>query len=421
MKEIIINGIDEKVYFKKFDNDFSLILYPTEKSKNFYITLTTDFGAMVTKYKDKEKIKEVIPGTAHFLEHKVCNLNDLKIANELESLGTSVNAYTSYYGTTYNLYGNKDVLRNIEILFNRVYTFDLTDKSVENEKSIIAQEISMQKDLPGYIINNKLNKNLFSNTYIRNTVLGEVEDINKINKEYLYEVYDDFYTPNNMFCVVTGNFDKDSVCKKVEELLKNIKKPNKKIAPVSEHETPEINVNYEEIELNIMESKVWIAYKIPINNFKKSEVTKVINYLIIFLNILFSETSEFASHLKKDEIITGNISYNVVRCGEYLVMKIISSSCNNVGEFINRITSEVNNYKLDKNDFDRKRKVFLSSYILSYEDIENINDMLVLDYLKEKKVINDRYDRYKSYNFTELKSILKKVDLSKKSIVVAHK
>ena len=102
-------------------------------------------------------------------------------------------------------------------------------------------------------------------------------------------------------------------------------------------------------------------------------------------------------------------------------MKIISSSCNNVGEFINRITSEVNNYKLDKNDFDRKRKVFLSSYILSYEDIENINDMLVLDYLKEKKVINDRYDRYKSYNFTELKSILKKVDLSKKSIVVAHK
>ena len=35
MKEIIINGIDEKVYFKKFDNDFSLILYPTAKSKNF--------------------------------------------------------------------------------------------------------------------------------------------------------------------------------------------------------------------------------------------------------------------------------------------------------------------------------------------------------------------------------------------------
>lgn len=420
MKEIVINNLDEKVYLKKFENGFSLILYPTTKSKNFYITLTTDFGAMVTKYKKDNKQVEVIPGTAHFLEHKVCNLNDKKIADELESLGTYVNAYTSYYGTTYNLYGCKDVLRNIEILFNRVFTFNLTDKSVENEKSIIAQEISMQEDKKGYVINNKLNKNMFFNEYITNTVLGSVEDINKITKEYLYKIYEDVYTLNNMFCVVTGNFNKDEVLGKVSTLLENIKTSEKKIKKINVKEKDEIKVSYEEIEQNVIENKVWIGYKIPLRNFKFKE-DKVLDILIIFLNILFSETSLFTYNLKKDEIITGSVGYNVRRCGSYIVIRIMSNSCNDYNEFIKRVIEELNNYNISESDFERKRKVFLSSYILSYEDIENVNDMLVLNYLKNKRVENDRYNEIKSYTFNDLKSILKELDLSEKSIIVSHK
>lgn len=420
MKEIVINNLDEKVYLKKFENGFSLILYPTTKSKNFYITLTTDFGAMVTKYKKDNKQVEVIPGTAHFLEHKVCNLNDKKIADELESLGTYVNAYTSYYGTTYNLYGCKDVLRNIEILFNRVFTFNLTDKSVENEKSIIAQEISMQEDKKGYVINNKLNKNMFFNEYITNTVLGSVEDINKITKEYLYKIYEDVYTLNNMFCVVTGNFNKDEILSKVSSLIENIKTSEKKIKKLNVKEKNEVKVSYEEIEQNVIEDKVWIGYKIPLRNFKFKE-DKVLDILIIFLNILFSETSLFTYNLKKDEIITGSIGYHARRCGNYIVIRIRSNSCNNYNEFIKRVSDELNNYNITESDFERKRKVFLSSYILSYEDIESVNDMLVLNYLKIKRVENDRYNEINSYTFNDLKSILKVLDLSNKSIIVSHK
>ena len=65
------------------------------------------------------------------------NLNDKKIASVLEKLGTMPNAYTNYYGTTYNLYGSVDIIENLKLLFERVFTFSLTDKSVKNEIDII--------------------------------------------------------------------------------------------------------------------------------------------------------------------------------------------------------------------------------------------------------------------------------------------
>ena len=112
MKKLIIENLNEIIYTVKLDSGFQIFLYPTKKSKNFYITLTTNFGAKVTSYKKNNKNIEVIPGTAHFLEHKVMNLNNA-LGKELETLGTMPNAYTSYLGTTYNLYGHKNIKRNI--------------------------------------------------------------------------------------------------------------------------------------------------------------------------------------------------------------------------------------------------------------------------------------------------------------------
>src|SRR5574344_496717 len=109
MNKIVFEKEREEIFFEDIDG-FKVILYPTNKSKNFYITLTSNFGAKVTSYKKNNKTYNVIPGTAHFLEHKVMNLNDKKIASVLEKLGTMPNAYTNYYGTTYNLYGSVDII-----------------------------------------------------------------------------------------------------------------------------------------------------------------------------------------------------------------------------------------------------------------------------------------------------------------------
>lgn len=421
MKELIIEKLNERVYTTTLKNGFKIILYPTEKSKNFYITLTTRYGAKVTSYKKGNKIHKVIPGTAHFLEHKVMNLNDNKIGVELEKLGTMPNAYTNYYGTTYNLYGQVDITKNIDLLFNRVFTFNLSDKSVENEKSIINQEIDMNKDSTNVIINDKINKNLFFEEYVTNTVLGEKEDIRKITKEYLYDIYNTFYTLDNMFCVITGNFNKEEVLDSIINNVNNIKTNKSDVEIIKVKEPEHVKINYEEVETNVVHKKACISYKIPLKLFKGYKNELCIRYLFILLNILFSETSEFTNNLKEREIINKNISYVVRRVGEYFVIKILAGECNDVNSFLKEVEGELVNLNVLENDFNRKKKVSLSASILSYEDIENINDNLVLDNLEFNKVRTSICKDIEALNYKEFKDIINKLDFSNKAIVVLHK
>ena len=71
MEEIIIKGIDEKVYHDRSDNGLDIYMWVNEKVSNYYITYTTRYGALDTEFKLKnsKKVYKVPNGTAHFLEH----------------------------------------------------------------------------------------------------------------------------------------------------------------------------------------------------------------------------------------------------------------------------------------------------------------------------------------------------------------
>ena len=51
MEKKIFNRLDEELYIEKLDNGIDVYLYPTNKTKNFYITISVKYGANVTKYK----------------------------------------------------------------------------------------------------------------------------------------------------------------------------------------------------------------------------------------------------------------------------------------------------------------------------------------------------------------------------------
>ena len=78
MKKKIFERVNESLLMEKLDNGLEVYLYKTNKTKNFYITISVKYGANVTKYKIGDKVTEIIPGSAHFLEHKVMALSENK-------------------------------------------------------------------------------------------------------------------------------------------------------------------------------------------------------------------------------------------------------------------------------------------------------------------------------------------------------
>ena len=67
----------------------------------------------------------------------------------------------------------------------------------------------MYRDYPDYRLELKLRENLYKNHPRKLDIAGTVSEINKITKEDLYNCYNGFYIPSNMFILMTGNFDPD--------------------------------------------------------------------------------------------------------------------------------------------------------------------------------------------------------------------
>ena len=140
MEKLTFEKIDETIYKEKLDSGLEIYLYPTKKTRNFYITISVKYGARVEKYKLNNNIFDIIPGSAHFLEHKVMAISENKeFSKAINKYGSFANAWTNYYGTNYNIYGSNNIKENIKLLLNIFYNTNINTKCVNGEKGIIGE------------------------------------------------------------------------------------------------------------------------------------------------------------------------------------------------------------------------------------------------------------------------------------------
>ena len=262
----------------------------------------------------------------------------------------------------------------------------------------------------------KIKYNLYFKDYPKNNVLGEKEDINKIDYKSLLKIYKDFYNLNNSFIVVTGNFNKNEVLNYIKDYfskIKRIKKFNAKINKIKEKE--DIKISYEEINKQIEEPRVFFGYKISKKIFPKMNNIKLINYLEIMMSSKLGTTSSLYEKYKNNEIIV-SISYSVVDLDNYFVI-IIEALTNNPNEFINNLKNDILNYKTDEETFERKKKVIINNLIMSFENIEDVENIITTQIFNYNKIYNNIYDIIKNLDYKEMKKVGSSLEFDKFSII----
>ena len=417
MKIKTFKKVDEKVYTEKLDNGLEVYLYKTDKTKNFYITISVKYGARITKYKVGNRVVDVIPGSAHFLEHKVMALSENKeISKRINDLGSLANAWTSYYGTNYNIFGSINLIENLKLLLDIFYNTNINEKSVNEEKGIIGEEIDMYKDQIDSLMYSKLFDNLFNKSYSKNTVVGEREDIANITAKSLNEIYNDYYVPNNTFIIVTGNFDIDEVMNTIKDYMKNIKvKPKELPKRIKERDKEIVNVPYEEIKKDMENTSVKYAIKMKKNIFGIKDDNILKDYLGLILSNNFSATSELFERYKDNDIVIG-MSYGVNIIDDYLIINI-NALTNDGNRFINNIKEDIKKLKLNEEEFERKKKKYLKSYILDFDNIEDVEYLLSLSLMIDNKIDYNEYDKLIALNYKEASRIMKLINFDNTSII----
>lgn len=421
MKEIELSKLDMTLYYDKLKNGLEVYLLPYDNKNNYFMSYATRYGSETTTFIPAGEEEEVsVPlGIAHFLEHKMFEQeNGVDPFTYFSESGTGANAMTFFDYTQYICYGTKKFEDNLKYLIKYVNSPYYTDQNVEKEKGIIAEELKMYADIPDYQLDNYLRQNIYHNHPRRIDIGGSVEEIYKITKEDLYTCYNSFYSPNNMFILVVGGFDKDKAYEIIKESLEDI--DNRGKAKTSKiNEPKEVKVEYQEVSSNISVPKIAVGLKICDKTLGKFDTFDLDLYIQMINTILFGSSSIFKERVRNKKLI--NNFYTEVELIDGFHTIYIMSSSEEPDELIKEIKDELSNVKINKNDFERMKKVWIANEVKMIDDVDSTVSNLYDDIIRYKGVIADKIDRIRGLDFKVMNEIVEKINFNNIAVVKMNK
>lgn len=304
--------IDEVIYTKKLPNGLTVFLMPRQEMEKTYAIFTTDYGSIDQKFVPigENEMVTVPDGVAHFLEHKLFEKEDGDVFADFGKLGASANAFTSFTQTSYLFTATDHIEENVKVLVDFVQEPYFTEKTVEKEKGIIAQEIKMYDDQPGWQSFMGTIKAMFKNHPVNIDIAGTVDSIMKITKDDLYTCYNTFYHPENMTLFIVGKMEPEKIFKLIEEnqANKSFDKMDeiKREFPEEPEEVAQANL---EINMPVSVPKCTVGIKESSSVLEKEAYLKKELLTTMLMSHFFSKGGEFYQELYQGEFIDGSFSF----------------------------------------------------------------------------------------------------------------
>ena len=423
MKKIEFENTKETLMIERLENGFTIYMLPMESRFNTYVTLTTKFGSVDTSFVpfDKNKMENFPSGIAHFLEHMAFASDSEEDPFEFFSKkGVNANANTSFFRTVYEIYGSADMCECAVYMLDFVLSPYFNDEIIEKEKGIISEEINHYEDDSNWQEYKGVFKNAFNTHPIKNSILGSLSDINTITSENLYDCFNTFYNPSNMFMVITGSFKWEEMISKIKEYFKDKSySKNNKIKVNDYKEDDKVANKYECICMPIITTKLSYNFKIPTDNFKVDQ-RKLDYYFAIIFSSLFGETSLFLENMRNQKYVIGDITVENESTPSHA---LVSLSCDtyNKDRLIESIDKYIKKINVSKEEFERKKKTIMNMTVSSFDNIIAANDYIKEGIIKYGNVETNMTSFMASMTHKELLEIIDKLNLDNKTIFVTEK
>ena len=170
-------------------------------------------------------------GLSHILEHMLFKGTETRgagrIDQEVQAAGGYMNAYTSFDRTVYYIDApNTGAETAIDILCDIMQHATLPEDELSKELEVIRREIDMGQDDPGRRSSRRLFETAYTVSPYRYTIIGYPEIFNELRRDDIMGYYRERYIPNNMFYVVVGDIDSDTVIEQINDAFaKNKNQP----------------------------------------------------------------------------------------------------------------------------------------------------------------------------------------------------
>ncbi|ETI66510.1 EF-P 5-aminopentanol modification-associated protein YfmH [Neobacillus vireti] len=313
MEKITFDQVQEELYHEKMANGLNVYILPKKGFNKTYATFTTKYGSVDNTFVPlgKEEYVKVPDGIAHFLEHKLFEKEDGDVFQQFSRQGASANAFTSFTRTAYLFSSTSDVEKNLETLIDFVQEPYFSEKTVEKEKGIIGQEITMYDDNPDWRLYFGLIQNLYQHHPVKIDIAGTIESISHITKDWLYECYNTFYHPSNMLLFIVGPVDPELYMNQVRE--NQAKKEYKDMPEIKRQFADEPQGAAEKkqvLQMNVQTPKCLVGIKALHVDQTGNEMLKNELTMNVFLDLLFGKSSEHYNQLYNEGLIDETFAYD---------------------------------------------------------------------------------------------------------------
>ncbi len=185
------------------DNGLRVITIPQKSTKSITSLMLVKAGS---RYENEDE-----QGIAHLIEHLVFKgtkkyTNQLEMAQALDRVGAESNAFTSKEYTGFYVTAVSDQLKlSLDVLNQLLFQPLLRSADMEDEKKVIAQEISLLKDDPQSYIGLVFDDFLYKKKELSHPVSGKIEKVSQLSLHQVEKFMNQLYRLDNMVLVLAGD------------------------------------------------------------------------------------------------------------------------------------------------------------------------------------------------------------------------
>ena len=406
IKEVRNELLNEKYYDIDHPSGLKILVMPKENYSSTYAIFATKYGSIDTMIQMSDgSFKEIPEGTAHFLEHKLFESEDLDAFERFAKTGASANAYTSFVRTGYLFSCSAIFKKNLEILLDFVQNPYFTQATVEKEQGIIGQEIDMYKDAPDWEVMFNCLRTMYHNLPVRIDIAGTQESIAQITAKTLYGCYDNFYNLHNMVLAIAGNADVDEIVEVADKVLKPVEGKMAQRKVIDEPE--EVIDNYIEEKLSVATPQFMFGFKESWDTPERT--TKEEISMEILLDMISGQSSELYKRLFDGKLINNSFGFEYFTGFGYSCV-LFAGESNDPKKVAEEIVGEIGRFRetgFDETAFERTKKKLYGRMIMGMNDIEGLANNMAVSYFAGEDVFTD-FEIFKTVTLDDVNDIFKK-------------
>lgn len=407
----------EKYAEIKHPSGLTLLLYPMQGYSSAYAVFATKYGSIDTTFKTKhdEDFVTVPEGIAHYLEHKLFENEDGNASDLFGQTGAMDNAFTSFDKTAYFFSCSQKFEENLAILLDFVQRPYFTDESVENERGIIGQEISMYDDEASWRVFFNNVQAIYHNNPARVDIAGTKESIAEIDKELLYRCHKTFYNLNNMVLSVAGNFDPKVVIRLCDKMLAPAEDIG--LTTVIPDEPYEVKEKETVQKLECSMPLFQLGFKFP-NFVGRENVLNYVHYNILLETVL-GQTSELGNRLYRQQIISDHLSVGIMN-GRGFFLAIAEGEAEDprrAAEEIKKALKHAQKHGIPEDEFLNIKKKTYGELLKMFNSVDSVARNMMNMHFDECSLY-DMIEMTAATTMKDMKSALKRMDVDNSSLSI---